>query len=78
MVAGIVGLRKFSYDIRGDTVNIASRMESNGKVCQVNISEVTYAFVKDDPGLTFALRANVQAKCKGDLEMYFVRREYHG
>ncbi len=72
VVAGIVGVKKFQYDIWGDTVNIASRMESSGAVGQVNISEATYAFVKDDPGLIFTPRGKVHARGKGELEMYFV------
>ena len=74
MVAGIVGVKKFSYDIWGDTVNTASRMESSGEVGQVNLSEATYALVRDVPGLTFTPRGKVQAKGKGELEMFFVRR----
>ncbi|MBK8228033.1 MAG: tetratricopeptide repeat protein [Flavobacteriales bacterium] len=72
VVAGIVGVKKFQYDIWGDTVNTASRMESSGEAGQVNISEATYAFVKSEPGLTFTPRGKVQAKGKGEMEMYFV------
>ena len=72
VVAGIVGVKKFAYDIWGDTVNTASRMESSGEVGHVNISESTYALVKNLPGLTFTPRGKVQAKGKGEMEMYFV------
>ena len=78
VVAGIVGVKKFQYDIWGDTVNIASRMESSGKVGQVNISEATYALVRNGTGLSFTPRGKVQAKGKGELEMYFVQREIEG
>jgi adenylate cyclase len=101
VVAGIVGVKKFSYDIWGDTVNTASRMESSGEAGKVNISEATYALVKDvvvaedgvasthrvDPhrsidgngasgNLAFAFtpRGKIQAKGKGEMEMFFVER----
>ena len=72
VVAGIVGVKKFQYDIWGDTVNIASRMESSGMVGKVNISEVTYQHIKDNPDLEFTPRGKIAAKGKGEMEMYFV------
>ena len=74
VVAGIVGVKKFQYDIWGDTVNTASRMESAGEVGRVNISESTCREIAAQPGWVFTPRGKVQAKGKGELEMYFVER----
>ncbi|MBL7952031.1 MAG: tetratricopeptide repeat protein [Flavobacteriales bacterium] len=77
VVAGIVGLKKFQYDIWGDTVNTASRMESSGDTGQVNISESTLALVQHDAAFQFQPRGLVSAKGKGELHMFFVRRSAH-
>ena len=74
VIVGIEGVKKFQYDTWGDTVNTASRMESSGEVGQVNISEATYALVREQAGrqFDFTPRGKVQAKGKGEMEMYFV------
>ena len=70
VIAGIVGKRKFAYDIWGDTVNIASRMESSGLPGRINISETTFEAVKHLYHCT--CRGMVEAKNKGELLMYLV------
>lgn len=75
VVAGIVGVKKFQYDIWGDTVNTASRMESSGAVGKVNISATTYEILKDDATFVFESRGKVEAKGKGEVEMYFVTKK---
>src|SRR5258708_38820122 len=70
VVAGIVGVRKFSYDIWGDTVNIAARMEQNGEAGKINISGTTYELVKNK--FACSHRGKIQAKNKGEIDMYFV------
>ncbi len=72
VVAGIVGVKKFQYDIWGDTVNTASRMESSGEPGKVNVSQTTYALLHDHPEFSFSHRGKIAAKGKGDLEMFFV------
>lgn len=70
VVAGIVGVKKFAYDIWGDTVNTAARMEQNGVPGKVNISHTTYELVKDKFKCEY--RGEIDAKNKGKLKMYFV------
>ncbi len=76
IVAGIVGIKKFSYDIWGDTVNTASRIESSGEVGQVNISQTTYEHILGNPDFVFTHRGKIEAKHKGELDMYFVTTTY--
>lgn len=70
VVAGIVGVKKFAYDIWGDTVNTAARMEQNGEPGKINISEATYVLVKDKFNCEY--RGEIEAKNKGKLKMFFV------
>ncbi len=70
VVAGIVGVRKFAYDIWGDTVNTAARMEQNSEAGRINISEITYELVKDKFSCEY--RGEIEAKNKGKMKMYFV------
>jgi adenylate cyclase len=72
LVAGVIGTEKFAYDVWGDTVNTASRLESSGVASRVNISAATYEAVKDF--IECEYRGLVKAKSKGEIEMYFANR----
>ncbi len=74
VTAGVVGDRKFAYDIWGDAVNTASRMESSGEAGKINISESTYELIKADFECEY--RGKVPAKNKGEIGMYFVKNRY--
>jgi class 3 adenylate cyclase len=70
VVAGIVGIKKWQYDIWGDTVNIASRMESNSRPGRVNLSETTYQIIKDEFPCEY--RGEIEVKNHGSVKMYFL------
>jgi class 3 adenylate cyclase len=69
-IAGVVGNTKFAFDVWGDDVNIAARLESHGEKGRINVSATTWALLKDRH--VFEQRGKIQAKYKGELEMYFL------
>jgi len=73
IVAGVVGRKKYAYDIWGATVNVASRMESNGEPGRVNISAATYELIKEKYSCTY--RGKIFAKNIGEIDMYFIEEE---
>ena len=75
VVAGVVGSKKFAYDIWGDTVNIAARMETNSEPGKINISENTYRVIKSEFNCTY--RGELEVKNRGKLKMFFVDQPYH-
>ena len=70
VIAGVVGKRKYAYDIWGDSVNIASRMESSGEPGRVNVSAYTFDLIRANYRCEY--RGKVEAKGKGAVDMYFV------
>ena len=72
LVAGVIGIRKFAYDIWGDTVNMAARMQQSSEAGKINISGATYELVKDKFACIY--RGKVEAKNKGEIDMYFVEK----
>lgn len=74
VIAGIVGFQNFQYDIWGDTVNLASRMERHGVSGKVNVSRSVYDALKNDATFHFESRGTIEVKGKGNVEMWFVER----
>ena len=72
VVAGIVGVKKFAYDIWGDTVNTAARMEQNSLPDKINISQSTHDLVHEKFECNY--RGEIEAKNKGQLSMYFLEK----
>ena len=73
VVAGVVSKKKYAYDLFGDTVNTANRMEANGEAGKINISETTYQLIKSK--YKCIPRGIISAKGKGDMNMYFVEQD---
>jgi guanylate cyclase len=73
VVAGVIGQKKYAYDLWGDTVNTASRMESHGSTGQIQITRSTYELIKDD--FVCEPRGTVNVKGKGEMDVWYVTGE---
>ena len=71
LIAGVIGKTKFIYDIWGDTVNVASRMESSGETSKIHVSEITMNLTKDD--IDYSEPVEMEIKGKGVMKTYFLR-----
>jgi class 3 adenylate cyclase len=72
VIAGVVGVKKYQYDIWGDTVNISARMEQQSEPGRINVSKETWSLVNDEVELTY--RGKLEAKNKGPMDMFFVEK----
>jgi class 3 adenylate cyclase len=70
VIAGVIGTKKFTYDLWGDTVNVASRMESHGVEGRIQVTDITYERLKDK--YVFEQRGNTPIKGKGDMMTYWL------
>ncbi len=75
VVAGVIGTSKFIYDLWGDTVNLASRMESTGVPGQIQVTRSVYEHLKG--GFTFENRGVIQVKGKGQIETWLLQDQVH-
>jgi adenylate cyclase len=73
VTAGVIGTHKLAYDLWGNTVNIASRMESEGVSGAIQISEATYELIKDD--YDYGARSTIPVKGKGEMATYLLRAQ---
>ena len=71
LIAGVIGKTKFVYDIWGDTVNVASRMESSGQSSRIHVSEYTMALTKN--AIAYSEPVEMEIKGKGVMKTYFLR-----
>lgn len=72
VVAGVIGSRKPQYDIWGNTVNVASRMDSTGVLDNIQVTQEVYDIVKDNPSYTFNCRGSINVKGKGTMTTYLM------